>query len=48
MNNSIFRLLAAVRLSLTLAAATVMLAGAQASAQVICPVTELTSGLLRP
>ncbi len=48
MNNSIFRFLATVRLSLALVAATVILAGAQASAQVICPVTELTSGLREP
>ncbi len=48
MNKSTLRFLASVRLSLTLVAATVLLAGAQASAQVICPVTELTSGLLRP
>ncbi len=48
MNKSTLRFLASVRLSLTLVAATVLLAGAQANAQVICPVTELTSGLLRP
>ncbi|MDQ3254339.1 MAG: ScyD/ScyE family protein [Acidobacteriota bacterium] len=48
MNKSTLRFLASVRLSLTLVAATVLLAGAQANAQVICPVTELTSGLRLP
>ena len=44
--NQLFRLLTYVRVSLTLVAATVMLAGAQARAQ--CPPDVVTSGLQRP
>jgi hypothetical protein len=46
MNKLVHRLLASARLSLTLVAATVLLAGVEARAQ--CPVTELTSGLQTP
>ena len=46
--NKVFRPLTYIRFPLALAAAAVWLAGAQASAQVICPVTELTPGLRLP
>ena len=46
MNKHMLDHLASVTFSLAVAISTVLLAGAQASAQ--CPVTQLTSGLLRP
>src|SRR5215204_3493854 len=48
MNKRIFHLLAAVKLLPALAAAAVLFGCTQASAQVVCPVTQVTAGLRRP